>query len=206
MLEDLWTQYAGRYTNDGDLVSRLWDEIAEAYSRRNRHYHTLSHLQHAMEELIPYERQIADWDVVVFAVFYHDIIYNVLSKDNEEKSAVVAGKALSDLNFPNKRTEKCKTLIILTKNHVSAGDSDGDYLLDADLSILGSAWPSYNKYVEQIRKEFGLFPDLVFRPGRIKVINHFLSMKSIFKTKEFNARYEKPARENLQRELELWRV
>jgi predicted metal-dependent HD superfamily phosphohydrolase len=156
-----------------------------------------------IKELTWSQRHIKDWSVVIFAVFYHDIVYNILKHDNEERSADIACKRLSELNLSHQEIEKCKGAVMATKSHVSTGDSDVDYFLDADLCILGSDWLSYWTYVEQIRKEFSLYPAIVFRTGRRKVIRRFLEMARIFKTDDFHSMYERQARENLQRELEL---
>jgi predicted metal-dependent HD superfamily phosphohydrolase len=41
-------------------------------------------------ELLPVESQIEDWDRLVLAVAYHDVIYNVVKHNNEEKSKAIA--------------------------------------------------------------------------------------------------------------------
>ncbi len=40
-------------------------------------------------------------DMVLFAIFYHDIVYNVLLKDNEKHSALKARAHLLKLGCPN---------------------------------------------------------------------------------------------------------
>lgn len=55
-----------------------------------------------------------------------------------------------------------------------------------------------------MRKEYAMFPDEIYIPGRIKVLEHFGSMDSIFKIPAFQDRFEKQAGLNMQRELEIW--
>jgi predicted metal-dependent HD superfamily phosphohydrolase len=43
----------------------------------------------------------------------------------------------------------------------------------------------------------------MYNPVRKKVLLHFLSMERIFKTDYFYTHFEKQARENLQKEMEL---
>jgi len=74
---------------------------------------------------------------------------------------------------------------------------------DADLSILGQSWEVYFTYSKHVRKEYGQYPLFLYKKGRKKVLKHFLDMERIFKTDHFFELYEKHARVNLQRELEI---
>ena len=135
-------------------------------------------------ELKPVQNNILDWDVVIIAIAYHDIIYNVLKKDNEERSAAYAQKHLSGL-LTKERLGTLQQMILATKNHTASENPDTNYFTDADLSILGSGWDNYFSYTKQIRKEYGLYPDIIYKPGRRNVVKHFLEMDKIFKTPHF---------------------
>ncbi len=93
--------------------------------------------------------------------------------------------------------------ILATKSHHKSDDTDTNYLLDADLSILGKDSADYFDYTRKIRKEYALYPDILYKPGRKKVLKHFLELESIFKTEDFRDKYEQQARENLAAELNL---
>ena len=95
-----------------------------------------------------------------------------------------------------KRGIKC------TKSH-EFSDSDTNYFTDADLSILGKSWKTYEEYYQQIRKEYKIYPDFIYNSGRKKALQHFLKMDRIFKTDYFFEKYEIQARENLQNELQI---
>jgi predicted metal-dependent HD superfamily phosphohydrolase len=71
------------------------------------------------------------------------------------------------------------------------------------LSILGQSWELYEEYFNHVRKEYSVYPDFMYNPGRKKVIHHFLNMKRIFKTDEFFNKYEEAARKNLAQELKI---
>ncbi|MDQ1163003.1 putative metal-dependent HD superfamily phosphohydrolase [Chryseobacterium sp. SORGH_AS 447] len=98
--------------------------------------------------------------------------------------------------------QKVSDQILATKAHHESGDRDTDYLLDADLSVLGKSFETYMEYTKKIRKEYYIYPDFMYKPGRKKVLQHFLELKSIFKTNEFRDRYESTARENIRGEIE----
>jgi len=147
--------------------------------------------------------EIIDWQIIVFSIAYHDSIYNALKQDNEEKSAGLAYERLALINISTDRREKCKEQILATKGHYSSNDADTNYFTDADLAILGSSYLNYKKYTEQIRKEYEIYPDLIYKPGRQKVLNHFLQMPTIYKTAYFIEKYEQQARNNILDELKL---
>lgn len=201
MIKNVFTDLLSSYTNDNDLVEKLWLEIEIAYSGKKRHYHTLSHLENLLNQLSVYKEQISDWDAMLFAVFYHDAVYNALKKDNEEKSAELAEKRMLAIPVPGNVIEKCKQLILATKFHEESSDFDINVFTDADLSVLGMDWNSYLNYCQQVRKEYSIFPDLIYNPGRKKALNHFLEMERIFKTDAFYEKYELNAKKNLTREI-----
>lgn len=181
----------------------MWGEIEKAYSNKKRYYHNLSHLQNLLLHLQVVKEEVKCWDTVLFALFYHDIIYNALKKDNEEKSALLADKRLSELGFARPDIELCKMIILATKGHDAHSNSDINYFTDSDLCVLGSEWNIYIEYADNVRKEYAIFPDIIYKPGRRKVLEHFISMKQIFKTPYFFKRFEASAKNNLKKELEL---
>jgi len=179
----------------------LWQEVEYAYSASSRHYHTLAHLENLLVQLKSFQSQFKNWDTIVFAIAYHDVVYKVLKSNNEAKSADFAAKRLQAIAFPPEEIEICKKFILATRKH-EPGDEEVNLFTDADLSVLGAEPEVYKLYATQVRKEYKLYPDLVYNPGRKKVLQHFLSMPRIFKSDFFYEKYEAAARRNLAWELE----
>ena len=202
MFEQIFKTQLASFTSDDRLIKTFWDEIKSSYSQSGRHYHNLSHLDNLLSELTPFKGEIQDWQVIIFSIAYHDIIYNTLRKDNEEKSAKVAFERLSRLLATDQQRDKCFSQIIATKGHNISNDTDTNLFTDADLAILGSENNKYKLYSEMIRKEYKVYPDLVYKPGRRKVLEHFLKMRQIYKTISFRDKYEEQARVNLNNELQ----
>lgn len=205
MIEDLFRTTAGFYAPDAGVVNSLWAEILKVYTLRGRYYHTLSHLEHLAAELQGVRNAIVHWDTVVLAACYHDFVYAAHQQDNEARSAAVARERLETLQYPAAETALCERLILATKGHGIDPENDVNYFTDADLSVLGSAPEVYGTYTGNIRKEYSIYPDFLYKPGRKKVLEHFLAMPRIFKTDIFYERYEGPARKNLRWELETLR-
>ncbi|MCF6132774.1 HD domain-containing protein [Flavobacterium wongokense] len=201
MLTDIFLQLVNKYSNNTGLATNLWLEIFTKYSEPKRHYHTISHLEAIINDLNPIKENIEDWDTTLFAVFYHDIIYKASSSTNEADSAKLAMQKLSEIGYPAVKIAKCANMILATKSHERSEDSDTNYLTDADLAILGSSQYDYQKYTEQIREEYSIYPDFMFNTGRKKALQHFLEMETIYKTEPFSVKYEKQARININEEL-----
>lgn len=200
-MRDFFIDAASRYATPAQATTR-WEEIEGCYHETNRQYHTHAHLEHVLSELLPHKSSFINWHTLVFAIAYHDAIYNPLKNNNEEKSAAFADKQLSKINVPEQERTRCMQFILATKKHESA-DAETNLFTDADLSILGAEPGVYQRYAQQIRKEYGMYPDFLYNPGRRKVLQHFLSMDSIYKTGPFQFKYEARAKANLTQELEM---
>jgi predicted metal-dependent HD superfamily phosphohydrolase len=201
-LKTLWNQLHQPITTDRQFTDETFADLVQAYEGKGRHYHTLQHIQAMFNSLQEYASLLRETDVVAFSIFFHDYVYNASSKTNEEESAEAAVQHLEKTGFPAEKTARVKAYIIATKTHVNAEQQpDLDYLLDFDLQILGAEPAIYEAYTRQIRQEYIQYPDLLYKPGRKKVLQHFLQMPAIYKTAEFRARYEAAARKNIETEI-----
>lgn len=204
MLRDIFINTCFRYFKNKKIISQLWEEIEIYYSHKKRYYHNLTHLENLIQQLEPFKKNLEDLDTVYFSIFYHDIIYNPHKQNNEERSAKVAVTRLKSISVPAAKISRSKKQILATK-HVNNHDEDQDskFFTDADLSILGTDTEIYMDYSQKIRKEYTLYPDFMYNPGRKKVLLHFLELERIFKTKQFYDLYEVKARKNIEEELKL---
>jgi predicted metal-dependent HD superfamily phosphohydrolase len=201
MFEENYKQILSELTTNPQLPSQYVEEVKAQHQKKGRYYHTFYHLESIWMQLQPVKETISDWPVLVCAIAYHDFQYNTLKNDNEEKSALIAVKKLSVLQLNAEQITRCRQHILATKGHQVSADADTNYFTDADLSILGADAESYRSYANNIRKEYRYYPDLIYKPGRRKVLDFFLQMPRIFKTGHFFALYESNARRNLAQEL-----
>jgi predicted metal-dependent HD superfamily phosphohydrolase len=206
-LRAIWDQLTGKYCSNSELTARFYQEIERKYTSGRRHYHNLPHIAALLQLCEQYAAELMNRDVVEFAVFYHDIIYNVLRKDNEPRSAQLAVKRLQALQVPASTTEQVKLYIEATQTHAvtAAVTHIGDLqlFLDFDMSVLAADWEAYEAYTRQVRKEYRIYPDKLYYPGRKQFLQHCLQTEHIFQTPVFRERYEDIARANIRKELEL---
>lgn len=190
---DIWIK------GDDEKWSR-WKALLDAYTHAERKYHNLNHLRELLHYFDSYKNQLEHPIEVEYAIFYHDIVYNVWSKKNELNSAELAIDLLIHVEKDDKCLERIHQLIMATKDHTSY-TNDEKWMIDFDLAILGQSWDIYLEYTKQIREEYKSVPNFMYRRGRKKVLQHFLNKKRIYATDTFYEQYELIARENLKKEL-----
>ncbi|NJM80140.1 MAG: hypothetical protein HC854_11955 [Flavobacterium sp.] len=180
-------------------IDRHWDDLEKAYTSKSRKYHNLIHLENMIASFNDYKEQLQFPNEVLYAIFYHDIIYKTTRKDNETKSAVYALKILPE--NANIHKDLVYNMICATQLHQHNSIQDINWLIDFDLKILASNWEKYQIYCQQIRKEYKIYPDLLYKPGRKKALAHFLENDFIFQTDEFRTMYENQALKNIKKEI-----
>lgn len=198
MVKDEFIRIITQYSDAG-TASRLWNEVDTSYSGSRRFYHTLVHLDNFYYQLRQCKQLIADWDVLMVAMVYHDVVYGSPDHKDEERSAELAVQRLRESHFPEAGIKKCEALILATKTHAQTNDVDMDLFNDADMTILGLDRATYAGYVKNVGLEYGVTPQ--FLQGRKRVLQYFLKMDRIFKTDFFYKMYEKQARENIAWEI-----
>jgi predicted metal-dependent HD superfamily phosphohydrolase len=193
-------------------IKNYFDLIELDYSEPHRFYHTLEHLTNMFISLDCFVPPQYRTKAVQYAIFYHDLKYDPLRKDNEDRSN---SRAIATLNTAGEDEETIilvSAMIKATKEHKIPTFIDNSsalfhnrlpelkYFLDLDLSILASIPKYYDKYKENIRKEYYMYSNKEYKEGRIKVLLNFLNRKEIFFTEEFKI-FEKEAKKNMVREL-----
>ena len=193
-LKSRWLSVTAAWDGEGE-----WPHIEAAYSAPGRHYHTLTHLCTVYDELHDrYATEIPQ--ATVLTLFFHDIIYNTLRGDNEKRSAAHAEKMMLDWKADCALIAKVSDMISATASHES-DDPETQLFLDADMAILGADYATYRVYITDVRKEYNIYPDLLYYPGRKKFVETTLKRDRIFLTDHFYNKYEAQARINLTHEL-----
>ncbi|SHK75674.1 Predicted metal-dependent phosphohydrolase, HD superfamily [Chitinophaga jiangningensis] len=201
ILEYLWTDLCSKYTTNEALIKTSFEQLTAAYNEEGRHYHTLTHIRNMISSAYLHETLIRDKDAMLFAIFFHDVVYDATAKDNEEKSAAAAVDFLHKINFWGDEIDEVAALIMATKTHTAGDNPDTCILLDLDLEILGTNEGTYHRYTQQIRQEYAAYPDLLYNPGRKKVLRHFLEKPFIYCTETFREQLEASARKNIENEI-----
>ncbi len=189
---ELW-QAAGGQTE----ASSHYDQLMALYAEPNRHYHNFQHICECLREFDLAQDLPRQPFAVELAIWFHDAIYDPRAGDNEERSADLANRWLTDNGFEKTLCKSVVQLVLATKQHDGSLDPDAPLLVDIDLSILGQPGERFWEYESQIRKEYGWVPENVFAQKRAEILKRFLSRRTIYNTEIFFAKYEEQARKNL---------
>jgi predicted metal-dependent HD superfamily phosphohydrolase len=201
---DNWQRLLVSFAVTHIAAERSYMKIVEAYSTPGRYYHTLAHIQQVLTIIYSLRNQIQNLPAVLFAAWFHDIIYDSQARNNEENSAEYAREFLTLLNIPRQIIVDVYRLILSTEYHqVEWDDFDNRLLLDADLAILGSSRENYREYMEAIRQEYAWVPKKEYIVGRKRILEGFLQRPRIYLTEELSTLLEVSARENIQVEIGL---
>lgn len=113
--------------------------------------------------------------------------------------------AITELNrlpIDRERISLCVDMILNTRAHLKSPIGDVNIFTDADMSILGKPPEMYRLYASAVRKEYSIYPDFVYNPGRVKVLKSFLAKDNLYHSNHFFTLYESRARENIKAEIE----
>lgn len=188
--------------SDGQIYPDAFNFIVRKYSERHRRYHTLRHVKSSLAEFDRVRSRIENPAAVEYAIWFHDIVYNILSGRNEERSAETAERILSGLGADKELITTVYRLILATKHPAAPQSGDERYIADIDLSILGAESADYMQYEDEIRREYKIIPGFIYRRKRAAFLAALSCRERIFYTDEFFSAYEDKARGNIRLMME----
>jgi len=186
------------------IPAPLIEALRQRYGAPGRHYHSWEHIEALLRHYRRWETRFHRPVPVLWALYYHDAIYDPMAKDNEEQSARLLEQEAQghlrpeDISF-------AATIIRATAAHevpVELGQedvADTALFLDLDLSILGAPAHVYDRYETDIRKEYAFVPEAAFRAGRGAILKGFLGRERLYLTDIAHAEWDAQARLNLKR-------
>jgi predicted metal-dependent HD superfamily phosphohydrolase len=186
----------------GKAGDELYAEISGRYCEPQRYYHTLAHISACLSELQQLSLPRALQERIGLAIWFHDVVYDPLARDNEQQSAGFFQKKASADGMAPDLIQEVSSMIEATMRHEAPSEAEARatrLLIDIDLAILGASPARFRAYDEAIRREYAAVPALIYRRKRRQVLRSFLDRQNLFCTPEFRERYEQQARKNLLR-------
>lgn len=188
----LWERLGAR----GD-PKRVIADLMRRYQEPHRRYHTSEHLKFGLAEFDEVSDSAEHPDLVEFAFFFHDSIYEIGADDNEEESTRLALTVLRKARISATVQLYVGSFIMTTKPGQIAITPDEKIMADIDLATLGQSQPVFVEYERLVREEYAFVPDEIFWPAHLEILKGFLARPYIFSTDHFRELYEKQARANL---------
>lgn len=198
---DRWAQ-VWRQVSSTANAEPVYEELVSRYSESHRHYHNLHHIAECLGEFDEASHCAGNPVAVELAIWFHDAIYDTRAHDNEERSAELASQHLRRAGGGAVLIESVAELVLATKSHEPSSHPDAALMVDVDLSILGQRKERFQEYEAQICQEYNWVPQSTFASKRTEILERFLARARIYATEPFVAKFEKQARENLERSIQ----
>jgi len=182
-------------------LTRDYLRVMRGWSSWGRHYHTVAHLEACLKELDTSREFASAPGEVELSLWFHDAIYSTWRGDNEARSAALAAK-LMERKAPPGLVERITSAVLATRHQDTELTGDPALVVDIDLAILGKSPEIYQEFERNVRREYWWVPHRRYVSERCAVLESFLERKSIYCSREFRARYEATARQNLMSAME----
>jgi predicted metal-dependent HD superfamily phosphohydrolase len=176
-----------------DIFSRL----QSAYAEKHRAYHTPRHIDECLSLLDEFKHLAANPAEVECALWFHDAIYEPMSKSNEERSANLAAEFGGRVGLPSESVARIRAHIMATRHVALPVDDDSRLVVDIDLAILGAHPSRYDEFEHDVRREYRWVPGILYRSKRAAILQSFLDRPRIYHSEPAYERFEWNARTNL---------
>lgn len=154
-----------------DVSSKWFNIIIDKYSETHRMYHNLEHISRMLRQCKNHlggrTNQVLNYDLLKYAIFFHDIIYDPKSKTNEVDSANLFKEFSEEAKLSVELTNDVIVAIIQSANHMLGSSNPNiQMFLDLDMFILCSSESLFSSYCEKIRQEYSFVPDEIYNVKR----------------------------------------
>jgi predicted metal-dependent HD superfamily phosphohydrolase len=174
-----------------------FSRLQTAYAQKHRAYHTSRHIDECLS-LFDEIKHLAEHPAEVeYALWFHDAIYEPMSKSNEEQSADWAVKFGVHAGMAPDAVARIRAHIMATQHVALPADDDSRLVVDIDLAILGAVPGRYEEFERDVRTEYRWVPGIVYRPKRAVILRSFLDRPRIYHWEPVYERLERNARANL---------
>ena len=184
----------------------LLTSLKARYNEPARAYHTWAHIEALLGHFHTLSDKLNDKSRVLWALYWHDAIYDPARGDNEAVSADLLRQEGRE-QLPDTTREEAAHIIEATAKHQLptqlSGEalSDAAHFLDMDLSILAARDDVFDAYEDNIRFEYSFVPADIYIPARANILKGFLNREHLYFTDTCRDKWETTARENLARSI-----
>lgn len=183
---------------------KIFKDIQSLYFQNENFYHHRLHIISCLNDFYEIRNISENPDALELAIIFHDIVYIPWASDNEEKSAELADKYLSNLWYDANFIAQVKHLIMMTKHDKVPQTMDEKIIIDIDLAILWKDNKFYKRYISNIREEYKRnipwLTNVKFNQWRLAFLEDFSNRENIYHTPYFQNKYWNQVKENLEYE------
>jgi predicted metal-dependent HD superfamily phosphohydrolase len=185
-----------------DYSDSIYQRLTSAYGETHRHYHTIAHIRHCLQQFDLCKAQLANPDAVEISIWFHDVIYQCGVPDNEKRSAELYRELSQDVHQNDFRQSVDDMIIATIHDKASPALIDEQYMVDIDLSSFGLSWDDFLRDSSNLRLESSHLSDSEYHQRQGNFRKSLLTRERFFYTDYFYQKFEVQARDNLERYFE----
>ena len=180
--------------------------LRRRHAEPQRAYHDWTHIEAMLALFAETRGDLAAPDAVLYAILFHDAVYDPQAHDNEERSAALL-ETLAGGALDRPTLDRAVRMIRATQRHRLDPGLPADELadtarfLDMDLAIIGAEAARFDAYERAIRFEYGHVEDDAFAAGRAAVMAGFGRRARLYLSDWGHDHFEVQARANIARSL-----
>ena len=150
---------------DYNILLNMWNES-------QRSYHTQNHLLELIDQINESKSKLSQtqYDKLILCALFHDIVYDPMRQDNEEKSAEFFENCCLDKNNPDLR--EIKQMILDTKTH-EAKTELSELFNCFDMKVVEGDYEKLLEWENGIHQEFQAYGEL-YKHGRLNFLETLL--------------------------------
>ena len=150
---------------DYNILLSMWNES-------HRSYHTQNHLLELIEQINEHKSKLSQtqYEKLMLCALFHDIVYDPMCQDNEEKSSEFFINCCSEKN--NSDLLEIKQMILDTKNHESSSELS-ELFNHFDMKVVESDYEKLLEWERGIHDEYKSYGDL-YKSGRLNFLESLL--------------------------------
>ncbi len=148
-----------------NMLLSMWNEP-------QRHYHNQTHLANLVSDINESKNNYSqkEYEKLMLTALFHDIIYDPMRNDNEERSAEFFEKACQD---NNEDIQDIKRAILDTKEHKGINKT-AIIFNKFDMSIVEGSYNDLLQWEEGIYNEYKFYGNENYKKGRLKFLESII--------------------------------
>ncbi len=198
-----WQEFCRRLgVKNSSQIQAAYRKLAEKYAESHRKYHTFEHIAFLLKEFSPVRCLARNPEAVEAAIWFHDAIYEIGSRINEEESAWFARCELGDLGCAEQFGLDVVGLILWTKHKDMPPEANRDAQLLVSLDLLSLSLPleDFMEHTKQIREEqrSAVPNEAAIIRGQVAFLNTIFDREAVYPLASFEKKYGKRAKSNIE--------
>lgn len=162
-------EYGGIFEPIQEHIEEIKDRVLERWNEPHRFYHNMQHFKEIKKAIDRSSVSAEEKGILLVAALYHDAVYEIGAKDNEQKSADLFLEDFTGILTPP-TINRVHSIIMDTASRKMPTDPLSRTFWLIDNEVLGRDFEGLLEWERQIFKEYQKYPIDEYKKARIEFI------------------------------------